>query len=258
MTKKNQDTTNRNLIINIFIESDVDETVLDLKNNLIVDKLYPTSNYFMSSSNQVRKTQNKTKIFSIRKDEKIKIINKIIKENVMEVEEDLLPKTETNMTFYEVDTIKDKQMTIDNENLVLEDDEDEEVEVDSSNLKTNSNSLISISKEVFNFLKTKKQIKSSSVTEYILKLLKKTHFNLSFKNIQRRVYDAINVMCAIGILKKDKNNLYFQGGKSINSYILKSNKKEKENLREPVKNQRQQINDRQRDLVVLCSKVIKF
>lgn len=35
--------------------------------------------------------------------------------------------------------------------------------------------------------------------------------SISFKNIQRRVYDAINVLSAIGIISKLKSNLIYNG-----------------------------------------------
>jgi hypothetical protein len=238
-------------------------------NEIIFQKSNPITKFAIFSLN-VKNTQSqpkevsiKSKIFKICKDEKNKINNKIIKENVMEVEEDPLPKIETNMTLIkENESFIEKNITLENE-VKEEDDDESDDECDFAfHSKSNSNSLISISKEVFQFLKTKKQIKSSHVTEYILKLLKKSHLNLSFKNIQRRVYDAINVMCAIGILKKEKNQLFFEGGRGIRSEIKKSKKlyriNKLENLMEPIRKSRIQINDRQRDLVVLCSKVLKY
>ena len=35
--------------------------------------------------------------------------------------------------------------------------------------------------------------------------------NISFKNIQRRVYDAINVISAVGLISKYKTNLIYDG-----------------------------------------------
>ena len=34
---------------------------------------------------------------------------------------------------------------------------------------------------------------------------------LDFKNVQRRVYDALNVLCALGVTTKSKNKIQFQG-----------------------------------------------
>lgn len=46
----------------------------------------------------------------------------------------------------------------------------------------------------------------SEVTNYIRKILQSNN-NVEFnqKNIQRRVYDSINVMCAAGLIKKENN-----------------------------------------------------
>lgn len=67
------------------------------------------------------------------------------------------------------------------------------------------NGLIAISSEVLKFMKENQRAKASEVTDHIISDL---HLNgigkINFKNIQRRVYDAINVMCALDIIKKDK------------------------------------------------------
>lgn len=71
------------------------------------------------------------------------------------------------------------------------------------------NSLISISKEVYKFIKQKHYTKGSDVTNHILEVLSSKKAKLNYKNIQRRVYDAINVMCAIGLINKEKGNITF-------------------------------------------------
>ena len=71
------------------------------------------------------------------------------------------------------------------------------------------NSLISISKEVYKFIKQKHYTKGSDVTNHILDVLSSKKAKLNYKNIQRRVYDAINVMCAIGLINKEKGNITF-------------------------------------------------
>jgi hypothetical protein len=122
--------------------------------------------------------------------------------------------------------------------------------------KTNANSLISISKEVYVYLREMIESKGSNVTEYILKQLKKSQSNLSFKNIQRRVYDAINVMNAVGILHKEKNNLFFKGKMNFSSSKCKRNKNESSKyLREMVRQKRNLINSKQHELVGISAKV---
>ncbi len=129
----------------------------------------------------------------------------------------------------------------------------------SINSKSNPNSLISISKEVHHYLKEMVESKGSSVTEYILSQLRKSQTNLSFKNIQRRVYDAINVMSAVGILKKDKNDLIFKGIRGFISIPSKSKRKRVntlKDLKEMVKQKKSLINTKQHELVGMCTKVI--
>lgn len=35
--------------------------------------------------------------------------------------------------------------------------------------------------------------------------------NLDFKNVQRRVYDALNVLSALDVINKDRNRITFKG-----------------------------------------------
>ena len=86
---------------------------------------------------------------------------------------------------------------------------------------TSRNSLISISKEVFKYIKAKIQTKGSDVTNHILSILTTKGNKLNYKNIQRRVYDAINVMSAIGygyIERKDTENATIWLKKSLEIY----------------------------------------
>ena len=46
----------------------------------------------------------------------------------------------------------------------------------------------------------------------ILEIYKDKKINMDFKNVQRRVYDALNVLSALGIIKKDRNRVKFRGG----------------------------------------------
>lgn len=82
----------------------------------------------------------------------------------------------------------------------------------------NQNSLISISGEVKKFIQKNKKTTPLKTTNYIVELLKKVKTlepskkkSVLLKNIQRRVYDAINVMCATGIIIKQKNLITYVG-----------------------------------------------
>lgn len=91
------------------------------------------------------------------------------------------------------------------------------------------------------------------MTQYILTILKPSINNLSFKNIQRRVYDAINVMHAIGLLDKDKNNLYYKGNFQVSNGM--SQEKQVSALKAKSNNISIDIIQKQKDLITLCSKV---
>ncbi len=71
-------------------------------------------------------------------------------------------------------------------------------------------SLISISKLVYQYLSDIENTTGNDVTEHIKKELHpKKNDQSNQKNIQRRVYDAINVMCAVGIINKNKQEIKF-------------------------------------------------
>ena len=85
------------------------------------------------------------------------------------------------------------------------------VEKDKSKSKEGQcHSLIGISKLVLEFIKRKEKKTGNQITEYIQNILQAKKDDKTIqKNIQRRVYDAINVMSAIGIIQKDKQNIKY-------------------------------------------------
>lgn len=88
--------------------------------------------------------------------------------------------------------------------------------------ETQKHSLICISKLVFEYLKNIIYTTGNEVTEYIKNILQsKKNAQINQKNIQRRVYDAINVMCAVGLIKKNKQKIQF---------LQKNNKENKDNI----------------------------
>ena len=70
------------------------------------------------------------------------------------------------------------------------------------------NSLIIISQEVHKFIQEHKTTTGPEVTKHIINTLtKKGVVARNYKNIQRRVYDAINVMSSLKLIKKSKQNI---------------------------------------------------
>ena len=49
----------------------------------------------------------------------------------------------------------------------------------------------------------------TAIAEEILELYRQFSQNVDFKNVQRRVYDALNVLSAMNIIKKDKNHIVY-------------------------------------------------
>jgi hypothetical protein len=98
------------------------------------------------------------------------------------------------------------------------------VQTTTDDFLTNPNSLIYITKEVKKYIFTKNKVTSLEITNYIVDLLKRKNYIycsnnnnikeskiktlMSYKNIQRRVYDAVNIMVSLGILTKNGKKLY--------------------------------------------------
>ena len=69
-------------------------------------------------------------------------------------------------------------------------------------------SLINISKLIFEFIKKNNETTGNEIIDYINNCLQiDKEDQMIQKNIQRRVYDAINVMQSIGCIRKDKQNI---------------------------------------------------
>ena len=74
---------------------------------------------------------------------------------------------------------------------------------------------------MYEFLKKTGVTTGSQVTQHILNVLKSQKKDDQFKNIQRRVYDSINVMSAAGVIKKDNKEIrYIRNEKEKNNLNL--------------------------------------
>ena len=90
---------------------------------------------------------------------------------------------------------------------------------EKNNLKTQKHSLINISNLVYDFIKKEVNTTSNEVTTYIKNIIQSYNNPPNQKNIQRRVYDAINVISAIGLIKKNKQKIKFINYKNKNNSI---------------------------------------
>ena len=149
-----------------------------------------------------------------KKREKIFAIEKINKKRTPKN----LPKSNINLSINHSSTSKTKVDFLNNKS-----NSNLTVSIDKFSPKNKPHSLIEISKLVFEFLKMNenKNTTGNEVSEYIKNFLQsKNNEVFNQKNIQRRVYDSINVMCAAGLIKKENN-------KEIK--FLKNKIKDKEN-----------------------------
>jgi hypothetical protein len=190
--------------------------------------------------------RKKRKIFKIVKIDRKRKLNQSVGKN-----QKLNSKNKTKLN-HEEDDLEDSDVDVDAEN--------NHNSQSQSNSKVHPNSLISISKEVYDYLNDKVFAKGTNVTEHILEHLKNFQTKLSFKNVQRRVYDAINVMNAVGILYKDKNCLYFKGNNMNMTTKVKdpsatSQERRTKMMKEKLNAKCEEINKKQHELSALCSKV---
>ena len=96
-------------------------------------------------------------------------------------------------------------------------------------------SLIEISKLVLDYIKKEKNKTGNEITEHILKAFKPEKNEKIQKNIQRRVYDAINIMNAAGLIQKNKQQI---------KYIpLKEKNKNENNFKNAIKLNFNEINE---------------
>jgi len=51
----------------------------------------------------------------------------------------------------------------------------------------------------------------TNIARRILEIYRSKRMCMDFKNVQRRVYDALNVLSALGIIHKDRNRIHYRG-----------------------------------------------
>jgi hypothetical protein len=90
------------------------------------------------------------------------------------------------------------------------------------------NSLIGISKLVLDYVKENEHKTGNQITEYVINALQPENDDkIIQKNIQRRVYDSINVLNALGLIQKNKQNINYVHILNKNENNKISNIKEK-------------------------------
>jgi hypothetical protein len=68
-----------------------------------------------------------------------------------------------------------------------------------------------LSKKVLEEVILHKDTTGTKIAQRILDIYRHKRMNMDFKNVQRRVYDALNVLSALGIIHKDRNRIHYKG-----------------------------------------------
>ena len=131
---------------------------------------------------------------------------------------------------------------------------------EKNSVETQKHSLINISRLVFEFLKTVGHTTGNEVTNHIKNVIYlKNNDQPNQKNIQRRVYDAINVMCAAGLVKKNRQEIQFIKHKAeennlsdLNEGVEENKEKDKEKsdeIDEKIKQKSTELEEKNKKLI---------
>ena len=164
----------------------------------------------------------------------------------LSVENENLSPIENIITSEELPTIKSSKINL---NLSKKNEK--------NNLKIQKHSLINISNLVYDFLKKTVHTTGNDVTTHIKNIIQSNNNQPNQKNIQRRVYDAINVMCAVGLIKKNKQEIKFINYKNKNNAIKCINDINEEKEEEKNDETEEKINEKNNELQEKRNQLIK-
>ena len=164
----------------------------------------------------------------------------------LSVENENLSPIENIITSEELPTIKSSKINL---NLSKKNEK--------NNLKIQKHSLINISNLVYDFLKKTVHTTGNDVTTHIKDIIQSNNNQPNQKNIQRRVYDAINVMCAVGLIKKNKQEIKFINYKNKNNAIKSINNINEEKEEEKSDETEEKINEKNNELQEKRNQLIK-
>ena len=164
----------------------------------------------------------------------------------LSVENENLSPIENIITSEELPTIKSSKINL---NLSKKNEK--------NNLKIQKHSLINISNLVYDYLKKTVHTTGNDVTTHIKNIIQSNNNQPNQKNIQRRVYDAINVMCAVGLIKKNKQEIKFINYKNKNNAIKCINNINEEKEEEKSDETEEKINEKNNELQEKRNQLIK-
>lgn len=81
--------------------------------------------------------------------------------------------------------------------------------VSCSGTKKKDKKLVFLSRTVLEKVKKKPMTTGTQIANEILDLYRQFCERVDFKNVQRRVYDALNVLSALDIIRKDKSHIIY-------------------------------------------------
>lgn len=76
-------------------------------------------------------------------------------------------------------------------------------------VKKKDKKLVFLSRSVLKAVRERPNTTGTEIAYQILELYKKFSAKVDFKNVQRRVYDALNVLSAMDIIQKHKNHIIY-------------------------------------------------
>ena len=80
-----------------------------------------------------------------------------------------------------------------------------------SPLQDRNKKLINLSRQVLEHVRSTEKTTGNQIAKDIIKGFSEDTFDSEFKNIQRRVYDALNVLHALSIISKNRNEIRYRG-----------------------------------------------
>lgn len=90
-----------------------------------------------------------------------------------------------------------------------------------------------LSRSVLQSVREYPQTTGTEIAYQILELYKRFSEKVDFKNVQRRVYDALNVLSAMDIIKKNKNQImYNEDNEFIDDQVLPNTVPKRQKLSE--------------------------
>ena len=106
-----------------------------------------------------------------------------------------------------------------------------EKSVQSTTEKKKDKKLVFLSRSVLQSVRESPMTTGTEIAYEILELYKRFSDKVDFKNVQRRVYDALNVLSAMEIIKKQKNHIIYNSDNEFIDDTVHPNTKPKKHTR---------------------------